>query len=243
MPELMPCPFCGSDAKPWPMVLEGDSWIVFCHECKAIGPKDSPTRDAAIAAWNRRHAAAPTSEPTIDAIREAYRAFQAGELTVAQYRAALCLPPPTEGVGLSLCFPARADAPHAPAFQPVNWTLSMDSAIFREALDEAIKANAPMAVPGLGHWQRGEEHESKMTVSNPELGCSLVVNVGRGSLPSAANAKGRDVERWLVQTLQMWPHPNAPRADNEHDYPAYRTKAYRRLFAGDGDTPTIVERK
>lgn len=73
---LKPCPFCGGEAT----VSESQDgeWIAGCRDeagCNACPSTLAPTRDAAIAAWNRRAAAAPSGAravlaATIDKLHE-----------------------------------------------------------------------------------------------------------------------------------------------------------------------------
>lgn len=50
MPELKPCPFCGSLI----VLLTGDTApAVTCFSCGAIGPDDSD-KEGAAEAWNQR---------------------------------------------------------------------------------------------------------------------------------------------------------------------------------------------
>lgn len=65
-PELKPCPFCGgpaklvdygADAQPDDMDLDiGEWWLAGCEACGVQLPQqgENPTREQAIAAWNRR---------------------------------------------------------------------------------------------------------------------------------------------------------------------------------------------
>lgn len=84
-----------------------------------------------------------------------------------------------------------------------------------------------MDAPGIGSWQRGEEHESMMRFDNPVLKLGFTVHA------SSPLLGGPDYRlafvRWLVESLQVWPHPNAPRSQNEYDYPRYRQEQYAAL--------------
>jgi hypothetical protein len=40
----------------------------------------------------------------------------------------------------------------------------------------------------------------------------------------------KNIERWLVETFEMWPHPNAPMCDGEHNYPEFRKQSYELLM-------------
>lgn len=55
--ELLPCPFCGSEAKLFGAL---HAWAVICTGCDSYGP--STSKYEAITAWNRR-AAMQTAEP------------------------------------------------------------------------------------------------------------------------------------------------------------------------------------
>jgi Lar family restriction alleviation protein len=108
--QLLPCPFCGGDAK---YEAEGewqyyDVWSVECRECGASlsGNADMRVSGAsakaeAIAAWNTRHRIEATAE-ALEAMREAREAldhgcgylfvdcgFEAGDEPADQMRAAL----------------------------------------------------------------------------------------------------------------------------------------------------------
>ena len=48
--ELLPCPFCGGEARI--ITAAGESWVL-CDECKATTEAHT-SRQIAIAAWNRR---------------------------------------------------------------------------------------------------------------------------------------------------------------------------------------------
>ncbi len=88
-----------------------------------------------------------------------------------------------------------------------------------EVYHEIVKPDLP--VPFAGTWERGEEHESKLT-----FGTGLVTIT-----VSCALGQGRDaMELWLVETLKAWPHPMAPVSKDEHNYPFYRNEEYQRLL-------------
>lgn len=57
VPELKPCPFCGSTkVENWasrPRDREHDVWCVFCHDCLCEGPETLNEAEAA-AEWNQR---------------------------------------------------------------------------------------------------------------------------------------------------------------------------------------------
>ena len=58
--DLLPCPFCGSDAE-WNLGRTGDDkpWrYIACTDCEAMGPHltEPASDDRKIAAWNRRAA-------------------------------------------------------------------------------------------------------------------------------------------------------------------------------------------
>jgi len=102
MSELLPCPFCGEEAK---AVFRGapEEWIS-CTRCDAAGPMKS-NLVLATAAWNRR---APSAEET------RLRA------EVASLRAALGQQPATEGaepVGCPIPGMCAAVAAHAAAYR------------------------------------------------------------------------------------------------------------------------------
>lgn len=52
MPDLLPCPFCGSTALSF-VLDHDDDVLVECGSCAATGPSVK-TRDLAAEAWNRR---------------------------------------------------------------------------------------------------------------------------------------------------------------------------------------------
>jgi hypothetical protein len=76
--------------------------------------------------------------------------------------------------------------------------------------------------PFRGQWQRGFEHETML-----ELKC-----LGHTIKLSKSPGAGDEVERWLVETLHLWPHPDAPVSPDETDYPTWRNRQYARLMAG-----------
>lgn len=57
--------------------------------------------------------------------------------------------------------------------------------------------------PFVGRWMRGEEHETKRTFRCGNVTITL-------SIPYGDADWMKPVERWLVDALQCWPHPNAP---------------------------------
>lgn len=81
------------------------------------------------------------------------------------------------------------------------------------------KEMQPVA-PFRGQWQRDGEHETKLDVSCGKYKLTI----------HCPWCDREDLERWLVETLHMWPHPNAPVAEGEFDYPTYRNAAYARLI-------------
>jgi hypothetical protein len=78
-----------------------------------------------------------------------------------------------------------------------------------------------LEVPFKDQWIRESEHETKMVLSAP--GYRIVIEH-----PWATN----DLEKWLVETLHIWPHPDAPRSEGEYDYPGYRNAVYAKLMQG-----------
>ena len=62
LPELLPCPFCGSHANgPYRVKMKNVNWAIDCsmHCCLVQWHK---TEKQAVAAWNRRPASAPDVE-------------------------------------------------------------------------------------------------------------------------------------------------------------------------------------
>jgi len=55
--DLLPCPFCGASASVTQVNLapgqSGESWDAWCAVCVVTLP-DFPSRECAVAAWNRR---------------------------------------------------------------------------------------------------------------------------------------------------------------------------------------------
>ena len=54
--ELLPCPFCGGEARAWKYShpSHGEYWRVVCNEPSCCISGDRPTEAEAIAAWNTR---------------------------------------------------------------------------------------------------------------------------------------------------------------------------------------------
>lgn len=75
--DVKPCPFCNGDKNAPPTKaafigpVDDATWFVRCGWCRAFGP-DCPTKEKAIAAWNRRASPAlPGGEPTRDEVEQA----------------------------------------------------------------------------------------------------------------------------------------------------------------------------
>jgi Lar family restriction alleviation protein len=52
-PELLPCPFCGSNNLSLDNLTDVDDWCVECEDCQ-IQQIANYTRDEAIRRWNKR---------------------------------------------------------------------------------------------------------------------------------------------------------------------------------------------
>lgn len=86
--ELKPCPYCLEDSEEWggiEVCVDRGSAYVECGRCGASGPvnRNDPTRDAAIAAWNRRAQSPKEIEDERDALRARVAELEA-ELAAAE---------------------------------------------------------------------------------------------------------------------------------------------------------------
>ena len=87
--------------------------------------------------------------------------------------------------------------------------------------------------PGAGGWIRGEEHETALMLRHPKLGYTISIGYRW--------CDGDELKRWLVETLKMWPHPDAPRTDDEYNDPEYRQQKYAKLMGLDDKNSAAVE--
>ena len=89
---------------------------------------------------------------------------------------------------------------------------------------QAPEPEQPPTAPFAGQWDPTDEHETKFGF-----------RFGRGRITiTVTHDPFRDddvmrVRRWLVDSLKAWPHPDAPRTDDEADYPVWRERCYRDL--------------
>lgn len=74
-------------------------------------------------------------------------------------------------------------------------------------------------------WKRGEEHEGMLTMFAKDGGVRMTITFPWRDKPM--------VERWMVETFKVWPHPESPHTPDEFEYPAYRNRAYAALHKED----------
>ncbi len=93
-----------------------------------------------------------------------------------------------------------------------------DSILHTRKLPPLEKELQPIA-PFRGQWERDDQHEAMLRMHSGGYKISI-------GFPWC---DGKILERWLVETLWLWPHPNAPVSPDETDYPNYRNRCYAKL--------------
>ena len=70
-------------------------------------------------------------------------------------------------------------------------------------------------------WKRGEEHESMIEIHNQKNNLTLRFTIYRGK---------DALERWLVENLNIWPHPNCYKKDWSIEKEQRREEEYKRIL-------------
>jgi Lar family restriction alleviation protein len=142
---LAPCPFCGGESIDFRVPGAGKLWRLTCKNCDA-GPHSSLSRDAAIAAWNRR----------IPAIVTALRQAEGAPIGHASDMAAALRNTPAEALRESGYLDRAADMLDAIAQQDMAAFGASDMACYEYPGEDQAKERAAFCA-GAAHAVRQAE--------------------------------------------------------------------------------------